>query len=126
MLFAGGHFLGHLVENRELARLLGALCFEERLRIIGDLIAAGDEGLTQHELSEITGLAPRVVHMNLDYMASISMVKSRPTATGNIFTANLQLLEELFTFMNENYGAGVRLANRSTRKKAQSIESKSA
>ena len=64
--------------------------------------------------------------MNLDYMASISMVKSRPTATGNIFTANLQLLEELFTFMNENYGAGVRLANRSTRKKAQSIESKSA
>lgn len=36
------------MENRELARLLGALCFEERLRLIGDLIAAGNEGLTQH------------------------------------------------------------------------------
>ena len=115
------------MENRELARLLGALCFEERLRIIGDLIAAGDVGLTQHELSELTGLAPRVVYMNIDYMESTRMVQSRPTATGNIFTADLQLLEELFTFMNENYGAGVRLANRSARTKApQSIESKSA
>ena len=26
------------MENRELARLLGALCFEERLRLIGDLV----------------------------------------------------------------------------------------
>ena len=114
------------MENRELARLLGALCFEERLRLIGDLIAAGNEGLTQHELSEITGIAPRMVYTNFDYMESTGMVKRRPTATGNIFTANFQLLEELFVFMNENYGAGVRLANRSIRKKAQNIESKSA
>ena len=71
------------MENRELARLLGALCFEERLRLIGDLIAAGNEGLTQHELSEITGIAPRMVYTNLDYMESTGMVKRRPTATGN-------------------------------------------
>ena len=44
------------MENRDLARLLGALCLEERLRIIGGLISAGHEGLSLHELSQITGL----------------------------------------------------------------------
>ncbi len=43
------------MENRQLARLLGSLSFEERLRIIGALISAIDAGLTQHELAEITG-----------------------------------------------------------------------
>ena len=123
MVVAGIHFLGHLMENRELARLLGALCFEERLRIIGDLIAAGDEGLSLHELSKITGLAPKVVYLHLDYMTGTSTVKSRPTATGNIFTANLELLEKVFTFMNQHYGQGVRLANRAARKKASRNES---
>ena len=74
------------MENRQLARLLGALSFEERLRIIGSLIASGDEGLSQREL------------------------------------ADLQLLEELFSFMCENYGAGVRLVNRAANKKARVTE----
>jgi chromosome segregation and condensation protein ScpB len=111
------------MENRELARILGSLCFEERLKIIGNLISSGDEGLTMHELSKITGLAPKIVYLHLDYMTETSAVKSRPTATGNIFTANLQLLEKVFTFMNEYYGAGVRLANRAARKKAYLSES---
>jgi len=109
------------MEIRELARLLGALCFEERLKIIGNLIAAGDEGLTQNELSKITGLAPNVVYLHLDYMTETTT--GRPTATGNIFTANLQLLEKFFLFMNEHYGEGVRLANHAARKKVDGIES---
>ena len=114
------------MENRDLARLLGALCFEERLRIIGGLISAGDEGLSLHELSQITGLALKVVNLHLDHMTGTDMVKSRPSPTGNIFLANLELLEKVFTFMNENYGAGVRLANRAALKKARSTESKTA
>ena len=110
------------MENKQLARLLGALSFEERLRIIGSLIASGDEGLSQRELAEITGLTPTSVWIHLDYMMGTDMVLSRPTPAGKIFTADLQLLEELFIFMNENYGAGVRLVNRAASKKARVTE----
>ncbi len=115
-------FEGQLMENRQLARLLGALSFEERLRIIGSLIASGDEGLSQRELAEITGLTPTSVWIHLDYMMGTDMVLSRPTPAGKIFTADLQLLEELFSFMCENYGAGVRLVNRAANKKARVAE----
>lgn len=109
------------MENKQLARLLGALSFEERLRIIGSLIAAGNEGLSQTELAEITGLNPSSVWIHIDYMMGTDMVKSRPTPAGKIFTADLQLLEELFIFMNENYGAGVRLVNRAASKRHVSL-----
>ncbi len=110
------------MENRQLARLLGALCFEERLRIIGALISASDEGLSQRELAEITGLAPNAVWLHLDYMMGTDMVKCRSTLIEKIFTADLQILEDLFTFMNENYGAGVRLLNCAAKRKIHVTE----
>ena len=116
------HLTRQIMENKQLARLLGALSFEERLRIIGSLIASGDEGLSQRELAEITGLTPSSVWIHLDYMMGTDMVLSRPTPAGKIFTADLQLLEELFSFMCENYGAGVRLVNRAANKKARVTE----
>jgi hypothetical protein len=116
------HLTRQIMENKQLARLLGALSFEERLRIIGSLIASGDEGLSQRELAEITGLTPTSVWIHLDYMMGTDMVLSRPTPAGKIFTADLQLLEELFSFMCENYGAGVRLVNRAANKKARVTE----
>ena len=110
------------MENRQLARLLGALSFEERLRIIGALISAGEQGLSQRELAEITGLPVAGVWIHIDYMMGTDMVKSRSTATEKIFTADLQLLEDLFIFMNENYGAGVRLLNRAAHRKMSVTE----
>jgi hypothetical protein len=110
------------MENRQLARLLGSLSFEERLRIIGALISAIDAGLTQHELAEITGLSPNAVWVHLDYMMSNDVVKSRNNGLEKIYLANLPLLEDLFLFMNENYGAGVRLANRAASMRAKAIE----
>lgn len=107
------------MENRQLARLLASLSFEERLRIIGTLIPARDQGLSQHELSEITGLSGSAVWTNLEYMMSTDIVKSRNAENEKIYTANLQLLEDLFNFMNQNYGAGVRLANRIANKKVE-------
>lgn len=105
------------MENRQLARLLGALSFEERLRIIGALIAAGSEGLNHREIAEVTGLPHSDVPIHLDYMMSTGMVNSRATNTGKLYLADLTLLEDLFTFMNENYGAGVRLVNRVAKRK---------
>jgi hypothetical protein len=93
---------------RQLARLLGALCFEERLRIIEALIAAGSEGMTSQGLAEVTGLSNSEVPVNLEYMASTDMVKVRQTNTGKVFTADLEILANLFAFMADNYGAGVR------------------
>ncbi len=106
------------MENRQLARLLGSLCFEERLRIIGALISALDQGLSQHELSEITGLSSSAVWVHLDYMMGNDVVKSRQMGIEKIYIANLQLLEDLFQSLNENYGAKVRLANRAVKFKA--------
>ncbi|MCE2871776.1 MAG: winged helix-turn-helix transcriptional regulator [Oxalobacteraceae bacterium] len=110
------------MEYRQLARLLGALCFEERLRIISALISASDEGLSQRELAEITELAPNAVWVHLDYMMGTDMVKSRSTMVEKIFTADVQILENLFTFMNEKYGAGARLLNRAEERKIQVTE----
>jgi hypothetical protein len=110
------------MENRQLARLLGSLSFEERLRIIGALISAIDAGLTQHELAEITGLSPSAVWIHLDYMMGNDVVKSRNNGLDKIYLANLPLLEDLFLFMNENYGVGVRLANRAASMRAKAIE----
>lgn len=110
------------MENRQLARLLGALCFEERLRIIGALISASEEGLSQRELAEITELAPNAVWVHLDYMMGTDMVKSRSTMVEKIFTADMQILENLFAFMNQNYGAGVRALNRAADRKIQVTE----
>jgi chromosome segregation and condensation protein ScpB len=112
----------NILEYRQLARLLGALCFEERLRIISALISASDEGLSQRELAEITELAPNAVWVHLDYMMGTDMVKSRSTMVEKIFTADVQILENLFTFMNEKYGAGARLLNRAEERKIQVTE----
>ena len=109
------------MENRQLARLLGSLSFEERLRTIGALISAIDAGLTQHELAEITGLSPSAVWIHLDYMMGNDVVRSRNNGSEKIYLANLPLLEDLFLFMNENYGAGVRLANRAASMRAKAI-----
>ncbi len=109
------------MENRQLARLLGSLCFEERLRIIGALISALEQGLSQRELAEITGLSPNAVWVHLDYMMGNDVVKSRQMGVEKIYVANLQLLEDLFLSLNENYGAKVKLANRAVQFKANTV-----
>ena len=96
------------MQHRQLARLFGALCFEERLQIISALVSAGDEGLSTQALAEITELPMSAVPIHIDYMVSTDMVKMRQTSTGKIFTADMGLLEALFTHMTENYGAGLR------------------
>jgi hypothetical protein len=83
------------METRQLARLLGALCFEERLEIIGALIP-----------------------IHVDYMESTGMVSLRYTSTGKVYSADLDLLEKLFNFMNQNYGAGMRLMHRAQAERA--------
>ena len=93
---------------RQIARLLGALCFEERIQIIEALIAAGDEGMSPQSLAEATELRNSEVTINLDYMSSTDMVKTRQTSTGPIFYVDLDLLENLFAFLVNNYGAGAR------------------
>jgi hypothetical protein len=93
---------------RQIARLLGALCFEERIHIIEALIAAGSEGMSAQSLAESTDLRHSEVNINLEYMASTDMVKVRQTNVGQIFYVDLDLLENLFAFMVDNYGAGAR------------------
>lgn len=100
------------MENRQLARLLGALSFEERLMIIGGLISAGTEGLNDRELADITGMSPSTVYIHVDYMNEAGLISSRATNAGKIHTANLDILEDLFTFLNENYGAGLKEVQR--------------
>lgn len=97
------------METRRLARLMGALCFEERLQIIGALIPAGPEGLDQQQLVEITELSHTAVMVHIEYMLSTDMVKVKYTAIGKRFSADLDLLENLFAHMSEHYGAGARL-----------------
>ena len=91
------------------------------MRIIGALISALDQGLSQHELSEITGLSSSAVWVHLDYMMGNDVVKSRQMGIEKIYVANLQLLEDLFLSLNENYGAKVRLANRAVQFKANTV-----
>ncbi len=95
------------METRQLARLMGSLSFEERLLIMDALVANGDSGLSQMELADITNLSQSSVGINLDYMTSTDIVKYRSESAGKVFVANYDLLENLFSFMKQNYGAGL-------------------
>ncbi len=97
------------MDTRRLARLMGALCFEERLQIIGALIPVGSEGLDQQALAEVTDLSQMAVTVHIEYMLSTDMVKVKYTDTGKRYSADLDLLESLFTHMSDRYGAGARL-----------------
>ncbi len=97
------------MDTRRLARLMGALCFEERLQIIGALIPVGPDGLDQQALAEATELSQMAVSVHIDYMLSTDMVKVKYTDAGKRYSADLDLLETLFTHMSERYGAGARL-----------------
>jgi hypothetical protein len=46
------------------------------------------------------------------------MVSLRYTSTGKVYSADLDLLEKLFNFMNQNYGAGMRLMHRAQAERA--------
>ncbi len=95
------------METRQLAKLMGSLSFEERLLIMKALVPTGEVGLSQMELSEITNLSQSSIGINLEYMMSTDIVKYRSEAVGKVYLANYNLLENLFVFMNENYGSGV-------------------
>jgi predicted transcriptional regulator len=106
------------METRQLARLLGALCFEERLEIIGALITPGHDGLSTQQMAEMTGLPHSSIPIHVDYMESTGMVSLRYTSSGKVYSADLDLLEKLFNFMNQNYGAGMRLMHRAQAERA--------
>ncbi len=95
------------METRQLARLMGSLSFEERLLIMNALVSNGETGLSQMELADITNLSQSSVGINLEYMISTDIVKYRSESVGKVFVANYILLENLFSFMSENYGAGL-------------------
>jgi DNA-binding transcriptional regulator GbsR (MarR family) len=59
------------------------------------------------ELADITNLSQSSVGINLEYMTSTDIVKYRSESAGKVFIANYDLLENLFSFMNKNYGAGL-------------------
>jgi hypothetical protein len=86
---------------------MGSLSFEERLLIMNALVSNGEAGLSQMELADITNLSQSIVGINLEYMMSTDIVKYRSESAGKVFVANYDLLENLFLFMNENYGAGL-------------------
>ena len=71
------------------------------------LVPTGEVGLSQMELSEITNLSQSSIGINLEYMMSTDIVKYRRQAVAKVYLANYNLLENLFVFMNDNYGSGV-------------------
>ncbi len=97
------------MDTRRLARLMGALCFEERLQIIGALISVGPGGLDQQALAEAADLSQMAVSVHIDYMLSTDMVKVKYTDAGKRYSADLDLLATLFEHMSDRYGAGARL-----------------
>lgn len=94
------------MENRDVARLLGALSMEARLGIIGSLIAAGNSGLTQVEISEITGINASALWQHLDYMTTVNLVTTKLDGFNKNFIVNFDLLKSLFGFLSENYLLG--------------------
>ncbi len=94
------------MENRDVARLLGAISMEARLGIVGSLIAAGNTGLTQVEISEVTGINASALWQHLDYMTTVDLVRTKLDGFNKNFIINFDLLKALFNFLNENYLLG--------------------
>jgi DNA-binding transcriptional regulator GbsR (MarR family) len=94
------------MENRDVARLLGALSMETRLGIIGSLIDAGDAGLTQVEISEVTGLSAASLWQHLDYMTTVDLVTTKLDGYNKSFMINANLLQSLISIFSDRYLPG--------------------
>lgn len=93
--------------NHQLAKLLGAFSVESRLAILGGLVAAGEEGLTELDLASITGLSANAVWRHLDFMTNTEIVKVKMNGMSKAYTANFSLIIDLFAALNQNYGTGL-------------------
>lgn len=78
---------------------------EARLGIVGSLIAAGNSGLAQVEISEVTGINASALWQHLDYM-TIDLVTTKLDGFNKNFIINFDLLKALFSFLHENYLLG--------------------
>jgi hypothetical protein len=98
------------METRQLAKLLGALSVEPRLMILGGLVAAGDEGLTELDLKGITGLSANAVWTHLEFMTNTDIVNIKMNGMTKSHTINAALMAELIRFLNLSFGAGFKQA----------------
>ena len=79
--------------------------------ILGGLVAAGEEGLTELDLTGITGLSANAVWTHLEFMTNTDIVNIKMNGMTKSHTINAALMAELIRFLNLNFGAGFKQAS---------------
>lgn len=92
------------------ARMLKALGTEPRLRLVRLLLSAHPRGMTPSELAAQLGVPNSTLSHYLDALKSNDLLRVRRQGTFLWYTANDELLQQLFRFLYEECCRGGRAA----------------
>ena len=92
------------------ARMLKALGTEPRLRLVRLLLSAHPRGMTPSELAAQLGVPNSTLSHHLDELKSNDLLRVRRQGTFLWYTANTEILQQLFRFLYEECCTGGRTA----------------
>lgn len=101
------HFEDHRnMEERQALAAFGALSQETRLRIMRQLVIAGDSGLAAGVIAERVGTSPSTLSFHLKELEGAGLVNSRRESRSIIYTAQYETLSGLIRFLMEDCCSG--------------------
>ncbi len=102
------------METKQIARLLGTLSIEERVRIVKSLIEARPDGLSLLDIAARTELGAASIDKQIEALLGVDIISMKTIDNNRMYYINLPILENLFEFMYHHYGPGLQQQTRDT------------
>jgi len=90
------------MENTDAVAALGGLAQETRLAIFRRLVEVRPRGLPAGEIGSALNLAATTLSFHLKEMKQAGLVTSERNGRSIVYTANMDTIDELMAFLNEN------------------------
>jgi DNA-binding transcriptional ArsR family regulator len=97
------------MDEKHIARYLGALSIEERVQILLSLLEAGSDGLQMLDIAANTELGVAAVSKQIEALTGLELVVIRSIDNNKMYIANLELIDNLFEWMYQQFGPGFKI-----------------
>ena len=97
------------MDEKHIARYLGALSIEERVQIIQCLIEAGSDGLQMLDIAAKTELGAAAVAKQIESLTGLELVVIKSVENNKMYVANMDLIDNLFEWMYQKFGPGYKI-----------------
>ncbi len=97
------------MDEKHIARYLGALSIEERVQIIKALLDAGSDGLQMLDIAAKTELGAAAVTKQIESLTGLELVVIRSVDNNKVYYANVALIDNLFEWMYQKFGPGYKI-----------------